>query len=99
MKNYFEMLDKTIKEYFKILSDETPDFLNEYINTKERFGYWKDTGIMLKGEGVWNLTTMFLHMWNSFRPTDEDYDKFRPHVHLINLYNMMDIFSHMVIHH
>lgn len=35
MKNYFEMLDKTIKEYFKILSDETPDFLNEYINTKE----------------------------------------------------------------
>ena len=35
MENYFEMLDKTIKEYFKILSDETPDFLNEYINTKE----------------------------------------------------------------
>lgn len=33
---------------------------DEYINTKERFGYWKDTGIMLKGEGVWNLTTMFL---------------------------------------
>ena len=58
---------------------------DEYINTKERFGYWKDTGIMLKGEGVWNLTTMFLHMWNSFRPTDEDYDKFRPHVHLNKL--------------
>ena len=35
MKNYFEMLYKTIKEYFKILSDEIPDFLNEYINTKE----------------------------------------------------------------
>lgn len=58
---------------------------DEYINTKERFGYWKDTGIMLKGEGVWNLTTMFLHMWNSFRTTDEDYDKFRPHVHLNKL--------------
>lgn len=58
---------------------------DEYINTKERFGYWKDTGIMLKGEGVWNLTTMFLHMWNSFRQTDEDYDKFRPHVHLNKL--------------
>lgn len=58
---------------------------DEYINTKERFGYWKDTGIMLKGEGVWNLTTMFLHMWNSFRPTDKDYDKFRPHVHLNKL--------------
>ena len=33
MKNYFEMLDKTIKEYFKILSDEIPDFLNEYAKT------------------------------------------------------------------
>ena len=30
MKNYFEMLDKTIKEYFKILSDEIPDFLYKY---------------------------------------------------------------------
>ena len=58
---------------------------DEYINTKERFGYWKDTGIMLKGEGVWNLTTMFLHMWNSFRQTDDDYNKFRPHVHLNQL--------------
>ncbi|MDY5212815.1 cardiolipin synthase [Intestinibacter sp.] len=58
---------------------------DEYINKKERFGYWKDTGIMLKGEGVWNLTTMFLYMWNSFRHTDDDYDKFRPHVHLNEL--------------
>lgn len=55
---------------------------DEYINIKERFGYWKDTGIMLKGEGVWNLTTMFLYMWNSFRKTDQDYNKFRPHIYL-----------------
>ena len=35
MNNYFETLDSEIKEYFKILSNEIPDFLNEYINTKE----------------------------------------------------------------
>ena len=52
---------------------------DEYINRKVRFGHWKDTGIMLKGDGVWNLTLMFLQMWNAFRPTDADYTVFRPH--------------------
>ena len=37
---------------------------DEYINEKVRFGHWKDTGVMLKGQGVWNLTIMFLEMWN-----------------------------------
>ena len=36
---------------------------DEYINKKSRFGHWKDTGIMLKGEAVWNLTLMFLQTW------------------------------------
>lgn len=54
---------------------------DEYINEKERFGYWKDTGIMLKGEAVWSLTTMFLEMWNGIRPTDTDFSKFKPHVY------------------
>lgn len=51
---------------------------DEYINEKKRFGYWKDTGIMLKGDAVWNLTVMFLHMWNALAPTDESFDAFRP---------------------
>lgn len=25
---------------------------DEYINRKERFGHWKDTAVMLKGDGV-----------------------------------------------
>lgn len=54
---------------------------DEYINEKERFGYWKDTGIMLKGDAVWNLTVMFLHIWNALRPTDEDFGRFRPYVY------------------
>ena len=36
---------------------------DEYINRKERFGHWKDTAVMLKGDGVWNFTMMFLQMW------------------------------------
>lgn len=34
MNKYFENLDEIIKEYFKVLSDEIPSFLYDYINTK-----------------------------------------------------------------
>lgn len=37
---------------------------DEYINEKERFGHWKDTAIMIKGEAVRSFTDMFLQMWN-----------------------------------
>ncbi len=37
---------------------------DEYINEKDRFGYWKDTAVMVKGEAVWNFTIMFLQFWN-----------------------------------
>lgn len=51
---------------------------DEYINEKSRFGHWKDNAVLLRGEAVWNLTTLFLSMWNGLRPTDSDYDRFRP---------------------
>ena len=35
MQNYFDNLSETLKEYFKILSPEIPEFLNEYIQTPE----------------------------------------------------------------
>lgn len=44
---------------------------DEYINRKERFGHWKDTGLMFKGPGVENLTLMFLEMWNAFEEKRE----------------------------
>ena len=50
---------------------------DEYINAKARFGYWKDNMIEIKGPAVWNLTTMFLNMWNAFRQTDITYQSFR----------------------
>lgn len=37
---------------------------DEYINRKSRFGHWKDTAVMLKGEAVRTFTLMFLQMWN-----------------------------------
>ncbi len=37
---------------------------DEYINHVKRFGHWKDTAIMLKGEAVKSFTLMFLQMWN-----------------------------------
>ena len=36
---------------------------DEYINRKERFGHWKDTAVMLKGDAVQSFTLMFLQMW------------------------------------
>ncbi len=37
---------------------------DEYINLVNRFGHWKDTAIMIKGEAVKSFTLMFLQMWN-----------------------------------
>lgn len=53
---------------------------DEYINEWERFGRWKDTGVMLRGEAVWSFTVMFLSAWDYVTETDEDIDLFRPSV-------------------
>ena len=37
---------------------------DEYINKKKRFGHWKDTAVMLRGNAVQSFTLMFLQMWN-----------------------------------
>ncbi len=50
---------------------------DEYINKVEKFGYWKDTGILIKGEGVWSFTTMFLNIWNFLIKSDEDYSLYK----------------------
>ncbi len=51
---------------------------DEYINARERLGYWKDTAVMLQGEGVCNLTFMFLRMWRHASAERDDFDQFRP---------------------
>jgi len=37
---------------------------DEYINLKSPLGYWKDTGIMIKGLAVRSFVLMFLQMWS-----------------------------------
>lgn len=51
---------------------------DEYINRSIRFGHWKDTAILLKGDAVLNLTTLFLAMWNFETGNNEEISKFRP---------------------
>ena len=54
------------------------NFADEYINEKQRFGYWKDNGVRITGKAVYSMIQMFLQMWNAFAPEKEklDYEKF-----------------------
>lgn len=51
---------------------------DEYINEKERFGDWKDTGILLRGDAAWSLTVMFLNMWDFATGKKEEFYPFHP---------------------
>ena len=49
---------------------------DEYINQKVRFGHWKDTAVMLRGEAVRSFTEMFLQMWNTTTRHAEEYSNY-----------------------
>lgn len=51
---------------------------DEYINEKERFGHWKDSAVMLCGEGAWSLCVMFLQMWSFLTDKHEDCAQYVP---------------------
>lgn len=51
---------------------------DEYINAITRFGHWKDSAVMIKGEAVWSLTVMFITFYNSITKQDEDPLAFKP---------------------
>ena len=52
---------------------------DEYINRVNRFGYWKDTGVRLYGEGVWNFTVMFFELWGAYHSKEVRPNSYRPH--------------------
>ncbi|MGN1302592.1 MAG: HD domain-containing protein [Clostridia bacterium] len=60
MSKYFESLDEQIKEYFKILSPEIPEFLEEYIETEPM---QKQAGISVSCGTVYSK--MFDELWYS----------------------------------
>ena len=51
---------------------------DEYINRRKRFGYWKDTAVMIRGKAVKSFTLAFLQMWN----LDEERPVFEPWISL-----------------
>lgn len=51
---------------------------DEYINRVKRFGYWKDASLVMKGEAVWNLTLLFMQMWQYSSKDKFDYNLYRP---------------------
>ena len=50
---------------------------DEYINVNSRLGIWKDNGIKIVGDAIWNLTVMFLCLWNANMNEDKDITKFK----------------------
>ncbi len=52
---------------------------DEYINAKVKYGYWKDSAVMLKGEAVWSFTMMFFQMWELDERVPALYEDFTPH--------------------
>ena len=50
---------------------------DEYINLNSKYGHWKDNGIKISGDAVWNYSVMFLTIWNAFRKDDDDFNKFK----------------------
>lgn len=48
---------------------------DEYINKKNRFGHWKDSAVMLRGESVKSFTLLFLQMWN-LNEKEPEWDSF-----------------------
>ena len=51
---------------------------DEYINRKKRFGVWKDTGLMLRGSGVYSLTALFLETWDFTTGESSRLEQFTP---------------------
>ncbi|MGN0160049.1 MAG: cardiolipin synthase [Lachnospiraceae bacterium] len=53
------------------------NFADEYINEIDRFGHWKDTAVLVRGEAVRTFTSLFLEMWNlGEKNVTEDFGKY-----------------------
>lgn len=48
---------------------------DEYINRDEKYGHWKDTGLMVTGPAAQSFTVMFLQLWSADLRSP-DYHKF-----------------------
>ncbi|MBR5090693.1 MAG: cardiolipin synthase [Ruminiclostridium sp.] len=49
---------------------------DEYINRKERFGFWEDSCVKLNGDAVKKVVVLYLEMWNFVTGEKQDYTKY-----------------------
>ena len=45
---------------------------DEYINKKQKYGYWKDNVVKIEGDAAREFALMFLDLWNAFFDKGED---------------------------
>ena len=50
---------------------------DEYVNLVSKFGHWKDVGLKITGEAVWNLTIIFLRTLESIEKNNIDYNWYK----------------------
>ncbi|NLB61124.1 MAG: cardiolipin synthase [Clostridiales bacterium] len=60
---------------------------DEYINEHEIHGHWKDTAIMISGDGAWCMSVIFLSLWSFCTSEAVDYRSFEPIGDLLNAYS------------
>ena len=51
---------------------------DEYINVYDKYGHWKDSAIMIRGDAVRSFTMMFLETWYISKPIDADIKAYLP---------------------
>ncbi len=49
---------------------------DEYINRKERFGFWEDSCVKLDGDAVTKVVVLYLEMWHFATGEPQDYSKY-----------------------
>lgn len=55
---------------------------DEYINSFEKHGHWKDASVMIEGKAAWSFALMHLQMWELCTGVDEDYTQYYPWTHI-----------------
>jgi len=53
---------------------------DQYVNIKKMYGHWKDSAVMVDGGAAWDMTLMFLSMWEFLGKNggELDYAAFKP---------------------
>ncbi len=51
---------------------------DEYINAVEKYGHWRDSAVLLRGDAAWSFALIFLQMWQLVTKQQVDIDQYRP---------------------